>query len=368
MLVIVPSLESLWNSLAKLQVIPAAEIVSTLILITSVLEPTSCLSDPQFIALAAAVFSFWVGHAYLLANQKPSATQEPVHEGRRKEKEGTPTMTWVQKLPKASPPLTYLVLMLLASASYRYSPSIHSHLRTGQLKAPYVHPSGNVTILSSKQSTTGIIVVGETVPGNEPHSRIRYLRASHSLLGGVWTNERTVFMDAGLATHDAAGNQLGDSIYSAFVLQEAVRLINSTSRGNDWSGSEALSIGLGTGIAITALKNHGFETTVVEIDPAVYDAARTYFGLREPGEGRVFLQDARGFTRNRKRKLESGEDLPKFDVVIHDVFSGGGVPGHLFTSEFWNDLKDTMAEDGVVAVVSHSVWFVAAVQQFISAS
>lgn len=247
--------------------------------------------------------------------------------------------------------------MLLTSASYRYSPSIHSHFRTGQLKAPYVHPSGNVTILSSRQSTTGVIVVGETGPGNEPHSRIRYLRSSHSLLGGVWTNERATVMDTALATHDAAGDQLGDSIYSAFVLQEAVRLINSTSRGNDWSGSEALSIGLGTGIAITALKNHGFGTTVVEIDPAVYDAARTYFGLRDPGEGRVFIEDARGFTWQRKQRLESGEDLPKFDVVIHDVFSGGGVPGHLFTLEFWNDLKDTMAEDGVVVVVSPSAWY-----------
>jgi len=129
-----------------------------------------------------------------------------------------------------------------------------------------------------------------------------------------------------------------------------VRLINSTSRGDDWSGSEALIIGLGTGIATAALENHGFETTVVEIDPAVYDAARTYFGLPEPGEGRVFLEDARGFTWQRKRKLESGEDLPQFDVVIHDVFSGGGVPGHLFTLEFWNDLKGVMKEDGVAVV------------------
>jgi len=338
--------------------------------------PTPYLPDPQFIALAAAVFSFWIGHAYVLANQKPDATKKPAPEGKGKEKEGTPrkttapapAKTWVQKIPKPPPPLTYLVLMLLTSASYRYSPSIHSHFRTGQLKAPYVHPSGNVTILSSRQSTTGIIVVGETSPGNEPHSRIRYLRSSHSLLGGVWTDERAVFMDPSLATHDAAGDQLGDSIYSAFVLQEAVRLINSTSRGNDWSGSEALSIGLGTGIAITALKNHGFETTVVEIDPAVYDAARTYFGLHEPGKGRAFLQDARGFIWTRKQKLGSGEDLPKFDVVIHDVFSGGGVPGHLFTSEFWNDLKDTMAEDGVVVVVSPSSWLVTAMQQFISAA
>lgn len=248
--------------------------------------------------------------------------------------------------------------MLFTSASYHYSPSIHSHFRTGQLKAPYVHPSGNVTILSSKQSATGMIVVGETAPGNEPYSRMRYLRASHSLLGGVWTNERAVSMDASFATHDAAGNRLGDSIYTAFVLQEAVRLINSTSRGSDWSGSEALTIGLGTGIATTALKNHGFETTIVEIDPVVYDAARTYFGLPDLGEGRIFLQDARGFTWHRKQKLESGEDLPKFDVVIHDVFSGGGVPGHLFALEFWTDLKESMKEDGVAVVVGlwHSAY------------
>ncbi|KAF9653443.1 S-adenosyl-L-methionine-dependent methyltransferase [Thelephora ganbajun] len=341
MFFIFPSIEPLWNSIEQLQTIPATEI---------------------FIALAAAVFSFWVGYAYVLGKQEPRATETPAHEDKGKGKQdvpkkvpaSTPAKSWVQKIPKIPSPLTYFILMLLTSVSYHYSPSIHSHFRTGQLKAPYIHPSGNLTILSSKQSITGVIVVGETARGNEAISRMRYLRASHSLLGGVWTNERAISMDTSRAIYDAAGNRLGDSIYTAFILQEAVRLINSTSRGDDWSGSEALIIGLGTGIVTTALKSHGFETTVVEIDPAVYDAARTYFGLPDPGEGRVFLQDARGFTWDRKRKLETGEDLPKFDVVIHDVFSGGGLPGHLFTLEFWNDLKDVMKEDGVVVVASSS--------------
>ena len=295
-----------------------------------------------------------------MGNRKPKPTKVPGSKEKGKGRQATPKdvpapappETYVQKTSKVPSLLTYFVLMLLTSASYRYSPSLHSHFRTGRLKAPYVHPSGNVSILSSKQSITGLIVVGETGPGNESHSRMRYLRASHSLLGGVWTHERAMNVEASLATHDAAGNQLGDSIYAAFVLEEAVRLINSTSRGDDWSGSEALVIGLGTGIAITALKRNGFKPTVVEIDPAVYDAARTHFGLPDLGEGRVFLQDARGFVLNRKQKLESGEDLAKFDVVIHDVFSGGGVPGHIFTLEFWNDLKDTMKEDGVAVVVS----------------
>ena len=173
-------------------------------------------------------------------------------------------------------------------------------------------------------------------------------------------------MDTSFSTYDAAGIRLGDSIYTAFVLQEAVRQIDSTSRGDDWYGSEVLVIGLGTGIVATALRNHGLETTIVEIDPAVYDAARTYFGLPDSGEGRVFLQDARGFTRNRKRRSESGEDLNKFDAVIHDVFSGGGVPGHLFTLEFWNDLKYSMKEDGVLVVVSS--WRFSPVQRRVSMS
>lgn len=255
----------------------------------------------------------------------------------------------MQKISGVPSPLAYLVLVLLTTASFRYSPSIHFHFRAGSLKAPYVR--GNVTILSSKQSTTGVIVVGETSGGGLPHSRMRYLRASHSLLGGVWIKERASSMDTSLATYDAAGNRLGDSIYPTFVLQTAVRQINSTSRGDDWFGSEALIIGLGAGIAATVLKNHGIETTIVEVDPAVYDAARTYFGLPDPGEGRVFLQDARRFVWHRGRMLKIGENLPKFDVVIHDVFSGGGLPGHLFTLEFWNELKEVMKEDGVAVVV-----------------
>lgn len=278
--------------------------------------------------------------------------------GKGKQKDDTPKKAPApapvkkEKIPMLSPPVAYFVLMLLTSASFHLSPSIHSHFRTGRLRAPYVDPSGNVTILSSKQSTTGIIVVGETSGGSEPHSQMRYLRASHSLLGGAWIKERAISMDSSLSTYDAAGNRLGDSIYTAFIIQEAVRQIDSTSRGDDWYGSEALIIGLGTGTVATGLRNYGVETTIVEIDPAVYDAARTYFGLPDPGEGRVFLQDARAFTWRWRRKLELGDSLRKFDVVIHDVFSGGGVPGHLFTVEFWDDLKYIMKEDGVAVVVS----------------
>jgi len=112
--------------------------------------------------------------------------------------------------------------------------------------------------------------------------------------------------------------------------------------------------GLGTGISANAFARHNMETTILEIDPAVYDAARQYFGLSDPGSNNVFLQDAREWVRTRRAMIETegvSAVRVKYDVVVHDCFSGGGVPEHLFSIEFWNDLKTILSSEGVVAVV-----------------
>ena len=90
---------------------------------------------------------------------------------------------------------------------------------------------------------------------------------------------------------------------------------------------------------------HNLSTTVVEIDPAVYAAARTYFGLPEPSA--VYLEDARGWIELQANKTAA----EKYDIVVHDCFSGGGVPEFLFTSEFWEELKQIVSPEGIVAVV-----------------
>ena len=64
-----------------------------------------------------------------------------------------------------------------------------------------------MNLLARADSCTGVIVVAEDIK-----QEFRYLRADHSLLGGVWVGSK------------AFGNKIGDSIYTAFVLQEAVRL------------------------------------------------------------------------------------------------------------------------------------------------
>jgi len=101
---------------------------------------------------------------------------------------------------------------------------------------------------------------------------------------------------------------------------------------------------------------HDIKTTIVEIDPAVYRAARTYFALPDAGKDNVFLEDARGWVSKQKAALEAGEKAKKYDIVIHDCFSGGGVPEHIFTREFWSDLRVLMKPEGVIVVVSHVLY------------
>lgn len=110
--------------------------------------------------------------------------------------------------------------------------------------------------------------------------------------------------------------------------------------------------GLGVGIAATAFIRHGISTTIVEIDPAVYDAASTYFGLPDPGPGKVFLEDARSWAAQKRASVQAGNKETLYDIVIHDCFYGGGVPQHIFTMEFWDDLKAVIQPEGVVVVVS----------------
>lgn len=111
----------------------------------------------------------------------------------------------------------------------------------------------------------------------------------------------------------------------------------------------SLFSGLGTGIATSAFMRHKIVTTIVEIDVNVYDAAKTYFGLPPHEADKVHIKDGRSFVARRARGIEETE---LYDYVIHDLFSGGGVPAHMFTLEFWQDLEKLVKADGIVAVVS----------------
>jgi hypothetical protein len=269
------------------------------------------------------MFNIWI--AIMQVSRRPPAPQ-------RKKKAAKPSSS-----PSGLKPLLLVMFNLVWWKTQNW---LASPVLQHPLPQPYTHPSFPLRIHSSVQSTTGLIVVGEALPppsyrggpDNEMHS-LRYLRASHSLLGGVWMGGKVATLDDAPPWVDSYGTDLGDSIYGTFVLQEAARLVNSTSKGPERALIMYACLygfltplmsrsGLGTGISATAFNRHGISTTIVEIDPAVYDAARLFFGLPNHLPEDVFLEDARTWAA-RRANVTRGNQEALFDIVVHDCFSGG---------------------------------------------
>lgn len=189
------------------------------------------------------------------------------------------------------------------------------------------HPENQ--IFSSTKSITGQVIVGELKPIStyqKYSTTMRYLRVDHSLIGGAWVDMET--------------NKMIHTIYPVFLLQEAARLIKPAPKSK-----EAIVLGLGTGAAVEGLVNTGYSTSILELDPEVYYAAKNHFELPKTNE--VFLEDAEMWANNYK----TGVNNKKYGIIIHDFFTGGGVPAKLFSVEFWKNLQSNiLTDDGVLVV------------------
>ncbi|WVO22090.1 uncharacterized protein IAS62_003415 [Cryptococcus decagattii] len=242
---------------------------------------------------------------------------------------------------------------------------------------PYVTAHGELRVLSSEQSLTGRVVVGDNLKQG-----YRFLRCDHSILGGRWFREREINGEKTV--------ELGDSIFAVFNLQEVMTLAHRSdgneslmttltlttdlkvisegkgdeepSRGS--SSERALIIGLGAGITAQGFLRRGFNIDVVEIDPVVFTATETYFNLPSLHltsvnllDGSVFISELASLSRINttdpsldSEALTALEKLPKWDFVVQDCFTGGSVPGEMFTKEFWEDLGEVVADDGLIAM------------------
>ncbi|KAK4054190.1 hypothetical protein OIV83_001216 [Microbotryomycetes sp. JL201] len=202
------------------------------------------------------------------------------------------------------------------------------------------HQNTNVKVLASQQSVTGRIVTAET---ESRGMRFRYLRSDHSLLGGLWVGpaEDEIRRESRSGSTETEIQhfvlQKAESIYSTFILQEAVTLIERPRSQHE----RALVIGVGAGMIVRALEARQINVTAIEIDPVVHEHARRWFGLGAASGG-VHLEDARTY-------LSRGTS-EEFDYIIHDVFTGGALPSKLFTKECWQDVKSVMTREGIVAI------------------
>ncbi|KAI0839653.1 S-adenosyl-L-methionine-dependent methyltransferase [Hypoxylon sp. FL0890] len=179
------------------------------------------------------------------------------------------------------------------------------------------------SLVDRQESTTGYISVL-----NNHQDGFRVMRCDHSLLGGEWTKfPRKI---------------VAEPIYSVFTQLEAVRLVEIPNKTPD-SEAKALNIGLGIGTTPSALIAHGIDTTIVEIDPVVYDFAKKYFGL--PSNHTAVIQDAISWSQSKKDDLRE-----HYDYIVHDVFTGGAEPIPLFTEEFLAGLRHMLKPNGVIAI------------------
>lgn len=222
------------------------------------------------------------------------------------------------------------LLLLLAAPALYHTIAFNPHQfpdRTIPTLNSALQPH-NFTLLARHESLTGYISVLES-----SSSHFRVLRCDHSLLGGEWlvTPQR-----------QQHGQRVPESIYQVFTMLEGVRLLE-TGDNRPESEKSALVIGLGVGTAPKALIERGINTTVVELDPIVHEYAISYFGL--PANHTAAIEDAVPFVERTSAKTPGA-----FDMIIHDVFTGGAEPASLFTLEFLEGLKALLSEKGAIAI------------------
>jgi spermidine synthase len=103
-----------------------------------------------------------------------------------------------------------------------------------------------------------------------------------------------------------------------------------------------LEIGFGGGR--TSWYLHRFlpdvSVTSVELDPAVEELAKKYFGIKDEPNFHLVNRDGRLFLQESKEK---------YDVILIDAYRGPFVPFHLLTKEFYELVKAHLSDGGAVA-------------------
>jgi len=165
-----------------------------------------------------------------------------------------------------------------------------------------------IAILERSQSMYGLVEVI-----HDSNRNVRFLRADHSILGAQFASD-------------------GSAAFGFLHLLEAVRFARPNAK-------DMLQIGLGIGSLPQVLGGQGLRVDSVEIDPSVVRFAKQYFSFKPTGE--VFIEDARTYLRHAERR---------YDLVVHDTFTGGTTPEHLLSLEVVQRIHALLRPGGVLVL------------------
>jgi predicted membrane-bound spermidine synthase len=189
-------------------------------------------------------------------------------------------------------------------------------------------------------AVVGLLLLPKVVDAGHQNTRggqFKMVSEQESLYGWVRVIDQPA-KDLRMLTSDASmiGAASISSGESRLSYQDIVGLIPAMAP----KMSRALIIGLGAGhMAKVLLERYGIVVDTLEIDPAVAAAARDHFGYRIHGQSVI------GDARYEIRHLQG-----KYDLIIHDCFTGGAEPAHLLTVETLKQLKQLLSDQGILAV------------------
>jgi spermidine synthase len=89
---------------------------------------------------------------------------------------------------------------------------------------------------------------------------------------------------------------------------------------------------------------------VVEIDPAVTRAAFAAFSLPRDTKIRSHHTDGRVFVNRLVEHRQRGESVPQYDFIYLDAVNDYSVPYQLTTVQFFENVRELLADDGVMLV------------------
>lgn len=147
---------------------------------------------------------------------------------------------------------------------------------------------------------------------------------------------RRLYLDEGLATHSV---WRPDEVLTGGVWDTYLAVPELLGR----KPQKVAMLGNAAGTAARAYERYYPEADIdgVELDPAVSDVGRRYFGMAELGNLTVHDRDARPFLR---------ETDERYDVIIVDAYRPPYVPFYLATKEFFALVRDRLRPGGVVAL------------------